>query len=548
MSAGQDRPAATTSEGRSRLLAARAALAGCPEVVGVGFGLADHAGPKAAPVWRVYVTCEKLAGRGGVPGELLGLRTDVILAHAGKATAGPVVYTPTMPISNEIDTSGRGTLGCFAKKGNDVVLLSAAHVLFAYSDMAASPQIGIYQPNYSSCCGGGAKIGTTLLSWSDGFRAVPAMPGSFDTDCAIAKLASTIHYQNAIPQIGMITGAGPDPTPAMLLPDFVTKPDDQQLVRMYSTLPGRSGLRYGTILRFKSGTAPSPLSAGPFQDAGDQAKQMRSTANQFLVIPRLQPIANETQAAYAARYAGFVASGGRLTFSEEGDSGSVVVDNRPGGVNVIGLISRAYPASDIRAQFKAAHQPIPDVLSVVDNFGVVTPISNVLAQLQITIPANLAGTAPAAGERTQVFMTPSPFGSDRPAVTAAMQQLQDRLKATRRGALIVTKFGRHRAEASRLVNTVRNVSAIWIRYRGPAFMHHCAQSLREPAHAVPRTIDGVRFADLLEQMRRMLLRYGSSALRRDILRLGPFAIDLLSRVERIHDLPDVLTERKPELV
>jgi hypothetical protein len=294
-----------------------------------------------------------LAPGGRVPGELFGLRTDVVVARAGDPAAGLALYTPGMVITND-NGGDPGALGCFAKRGNDVVLLSAAHVLFANTDMVSSPQLGIYQPDYSSCCGGGAKVSVTKLSWSDGFRPFAGMNGVFDTDCAIARLQASVQYSNQIPMIGMITGAGPDPGPGLVLPDLTTKPADQQLVRMYSPLKPGGGVRYGSIIRLTTGHGdpPSPLSLGPFKNSDDAAAQTRPTANQLVVLPRPEPVAGETQADYDKRYKGYVDSGKQFTFSEGGDSGSVVVDNVAGSVTVLGLLIRKYPASDLRDMFK----------------------------------------------------------------------------------------------------------------------------------------------------------------------------------------------------
>lgn len=541
MNAGDRRMA--EAEWRSRLPAARMALAQYPSVVGVGVGPASDGGPDRAPAWRVYVMPDTETSR--IPTELLGLSTSIIPATEGQPIAGATIYKAGMPISNKLDSDGGGSLGCFAKRGNEVVLLSAAHVLFAEANMSPVPQVDIYQPAYA-CCGGGAKIATTLQSWSDGFRAVAGSPGNFDTDCAIAKLAPGIQYNNSLDQIGMIAGTA-SPTPNMEVLDFTTVPQAAQMVRMVSNLSDGGGLRYGTIMHLL-GPAAWPLSTGPFyDDANDALIGMKRTMNQFFIVPRLPPIDNETPQAYSARYAAFAGSGGRLSFSKRGDSGSVVVDNKPGAVNVIGLVSRKFPIS----LFKGIMPPnmvFPDILKVVDNFGIVNPIDNVLTQLNISIPANLSGTVPASGETARHYMPPAIAGIDGPAVVAAVESLHHRLKERRHGSLVVAKFNQHRAEASRLVNTVRNINATWIRYRGPAFANHCARSLREPAHAIPHSIDGMTFPELLEQMRSMLLRYGSPTLRRDIVRLGPFAIDLMTRVIGIHDLPDILTERKRELV
>jgi hypothetical protein len=529
----------------SQLDRVRALLRSRRNVIGVGFGFGsrDRAGPSDRPAWLVYVSrkvpAHQLAPDELVPEWLFGLRTHVVVAHRGQPVAGSTIYAPSAEITNTANDGG--TLGCFATKGNDLLLLTASHVLFASNADQTNPNLDIYSPNYSSCCGGGQKIAVSQGSWSDGWRAAGS---AYDTDCAIAGLVGNIQYSNQIPQIGMITGTGPDPGPGMVLPDFTTMPTDQQLVRMYSGLKQGGGLRYGTIVRLLSGSASSPLSAGPFQDASDTAQDSRPTVNQLVIMPRLPPVANETQAAYAARYNQFATSGGVLTFSLKGDSGSVIVDNQSGSVNVIGMLIREYRGSDVRANLISQGQPIPDALQVVQNFGIVTPISNVLAQMQITIPGNVAGTAPAAGS-SQLIASPA-FASvfDRKSIDAAIEGLWARLLEERHGALITAKFDEHHAEVRRLVNTVRRVSATWIRCQGPAFMRHCVVSLRDPTHRIPNVINGASFTDLLGQMQLLLLRYGCDRLRRDIRRLGPFAIHLLTSVGSVHEVPAALSARE----
>lgn len=448
-------------------------------------------------------------------------------------------YAPSAEITNTAKDGG--SLGCFARKGADLVLLTAAHVLFASNSAKANPSLDIYSPNYSVCCGGGEKIAVSQGSWSDGWR--PAA-GFFDTDCAVAKLAGNVQYSNAIPGIGMITGSGPDPGAGMVLADFTTIPSDQQLVRMYSGRKSRGGLRYGTVMHV-AGAAASPLSSGPFRDDSDPANDSLPSTNQLVILPRLPPVPGETQDQYTARYRQFAISGGVLTFALKGDSGSVVVDNQPSSVNVIGLLIREYPASAFRDDLRKQGLPIPDALSVVEFVGIVTPISNVLAQMQISIPGGLAGTVPAAGASQRAVPPEFATAFDRPSLEAAIQQLWASLRQRRHGPLIAAMFNEHRAEAMRLVNTLRHVSATWARHQGPAFMRHCIASLRDPAHCIPDAINGVRFADLLMQMQAMLLRYGSRGLRRDLRRLAPFTIGMLAGMHSVHDLPAALPPANP---
>jgi hypothetical protein len=529
----------------SMIARVRTLLRSRPNVIDVGLGCREGTQCRDPQVWRVYVSrkvpATQLAAYELVPDRLFGLHTDVIVACRGLPAAGPTTYTASAEITN-IAKDG-GSLGCFAQKGSDVVLLSAAHVVFASNSSQSNPNLAIYSPNYSICCGGGEKIAVSQGSWSDGFRAAGS---AYDTDCAIAKLAGSVQYSNQLPQIGMITGAAPTPSAAMVPTDWTTMPTDQQLVRMYSSLRTGGGLRYGTIALI-NGSSSSPLSPGPFQDPSDAAKDIRTSINQLVVIPRLPPIANETQAAYTARYSLFASSGGVLTFALPGDSGSVVVDNQSGTVSVIGLLIREYSAAAIRANLTSQGTPIPDALQVIQNVGIVTPISNVLSQMQITIPSGLAGTAPAAGavvavrsSRRGASPQPAPV-FDPDAARATIEQLWGRLAERRHGALITAKFEEHRREAGRLVNAVRRVSATWIRCQGPAFMRHVLRNLGDPSHRIPRVINGASFADLLRQMPPLLQRYGSVRLRRDLRRLGPFGIKLLTRVNSVHDVPEVLT-------
>ena len=75
-------------------------------------------------------------------------------------------------------------------------------------------------------------------------------------------------------------------------------------------------------------------------------------------------------------------------------------------------------------------------------------------------------------------------------------------------------------------------------------MRHFLVSLRDPAHRIPTRVNGADLADLLRQMQPLLARYGSGRLRRDLRRLGPFGIRLLTSVTSVHDVPDALAAKQ----
>src|SRR5205085_3213474 len=128
--------------------------------------------------------------------------------------------------------------------------------------------------------------------------------------------------------------------------------------------------------------------------------------------------------------------------------------------------------------------------------------------------------------------------ADLAGIEGALAQFRERLARNRHGRLVVAKLNSHRAEAQRLVNTARQVSATWQRCRGPAFIQHFIKNLRNPAHRIPLMIDGVTLEELLIRMRTILARHGSPALVRDMARYGDFAIAALSGICNLHDLID----------
>jgi hypothetical protein len=505
----------------------RARFIGHSGVVGVGFGLATT---KDKLVWRIYLKDRSSGAAAEIPERLFHFPTELCVAQVGGPTA-PAQYIAAMAISNE--TKEPGSLGCFAKTSGGVpVLLSCAHVLFANNTATAAPSLGIYQPDYSTCCGG-TRIATTDGTLDGGFRA--ATPGSFDTDCASATLDIGIHYDNSLPSIGIIDGAH-DPVASMLPASLDNLPTDAQLLRTYSALNG--GLRWGTIFRITTGTndPPSPFSKGPFKDESDAAMQTRPNVNQFIVIPRLPPVQNETQSAYNARHSKALKDGTKLSFAEPGDSGSVVVDKDR---KVVGLIIRHYSPSDFINHYKSNNLPVPIALQITAHVAIVTPITNVLAHLNVTIPAGYKGVAPARGENLQLVM-PDSSRPDSLNVEPALERLRRQLIASRHGKIIVAKIGKHRSESSRLVSTVRRATVAWHRNQGPAFIQHCIRNLRDPSHVIPTTINGANRATLLNAMADVFLQFGSEALRRDVRRYRAFATVALEGLTSLHDVPLLL--------
>ncbi len=200
----------------------------------------------------------------------------------------PPVYHAGMPLESngpslEV-TSGQGSLGCFAQdKEGKTVLLTCAHVMFP--GFGALPQVGIYQPDHSTCCSSGPKIATPVIDgslgditkWDNGkyVAGFKIKLGDFrnddgitfkknarcsQTDCAIARLdpgtkfENVIHYEAKVgsktePRRIEIKGAVDslvlNPGPKL----GTVPPTKEQYVRIY--LPQSGRLLYGTFVYFR---------------------------------------------------------------------------------------------------------------------------------------------------------------------------------------------------------------------------------------------------------------------------------------------------------
>jgi hypothetical protein len=376
-----------------------------------------------------------------------------------------------------------GTLGCIAKIGNEVALLSAAHVLFAGARQRQG--IKVLLDASSTCCT--TQIATTIGSWKGGFR--PAAGNSFDTDCALALLAPGTQYDNTLPGgIGMIAGTPPKDQGVVKGPELGTPPTPQQLVRFYSREDGE--VRYGTLISGTGGTLRHP---NVLSDPSDAREDILPHSGQFWVMPRATP----------------GSSGSKLSFGKKGDSGSIVVN---ASNQVVGMLVRNLPRPPIGGPGAST----PEWLAV-ENLGVVTPIWNVLEHLGITIPSGLSGAVPTSGG-ARIVVPSFPVDPEEAAFERGRDRLRDALNASRMGRLVLGKMALHRREVNRIVQGVREAKVTWHALQGPAFLEHVRRALRDPVHPIPTTVNGVERARLVEAMGALLLRHGGARLRRDVLR------------------------------
>lgn len=448
------------------------------------------------------------------------------------------------------DVGGFGTLGCFARDNNNhVFAISNAHTLFP--NFLIQPGLAAYHPDYSTCCSGGDKFATSIVTPNgNGFNQVTVDYKIYDddahtklksqgsatgseVDCAVALLEPGVKFKNVYRGSIAVTGAvkpvaNPAPGQTQLGvfvgPPLGIMPSEQQLVRILT----RRGVIFGTLLPNAritgqytaggSGAVPSPLTPLEFFGEDDPAAGTRTNVNQLLILPR--PARNPSES-FLEAYERRVSLG-----IQKGDSGSVVIDWQG---KVIGLLCRGYP-SDLLGLDRTVLE-----YRDVGWLGVANPIDKVLSMLQVTIPDDpkgWSGITPSAGEPVE-----QPDTAERIAQRRGIERLRDGLRKSRRGRVLMRKIDQHHREVRQLFETVRSLSSGWRALHGPAFYHHCVTSVRSPGHFVPRSIDGITRQQLATELLPLLERHASRALARDIARYRAWATAKLLEIATIDEVP-----------
>jgi hypothetical protein len=174
----------------------------------------------------------------------------------------------------------------------------------------------------------------------------------------------------------------------------------------------------------------------------------------------------------------------------------------------------------------------------VTKIGLASPIEAITDLLKITIKDRDQGTAPASSARVTVpaFMT----GPDNRTFQEGVRHLREQLLMTRRGKLLLGKFGQHQHEIQVLLKKVRTISNKWRELHGSGFFHHFLRSVDEIEHVIPSMINGVSRHHLIEELVSQLANHGSASLRRDIDKHGQWIARALMEFRSVREIPKVL--------
>jgi hypothetical protein len=479
--------------------AAQAELMQIPGVVGVGIGLKEKDGELTDQIcFRVYVTekksADELAPEEHVPKIVQGFPTDVLKVYNLRPTQGFVElrdlseHRPLkggVAISTQVMTEKHheyGTLGWFATKVSDgsTVILTNAHVLWPDLWNGMPPQVltdpdKLTQPIYDkTCCCEYHVIGQRIIGLKND-----------DVDCAIGSLAEekpalTIGNRSTNRTLRV------DGTDVAAVGDPVRK------------IGARSGYTEGTVIDIGGAVGNVTLPAGG---------TTKVRLHQIIVWPVT------TNVTYIDDHVG------QPAFDNEGDSGSVLIDDQN---NIIGLIFSGDPMTSNRSIAIANH--IDRVLQALKDNG-----------HEITLVKS-----PGAGNSSGIAGGTSAL-SRRPSLADLVRKSQ---------TLPTTLYRRHRDEVTHLVEHRRAVTVAWHRHQGPAFAAAVNRSHREPAYRIPGAINGISRHALLIAMGRVLGEHGSPALQQDLRKHAFGLIDDLCRAENIRSIlfPPNRPAAPPELV
>jgi hypothetical protein len=431
---------------------------------------------------------------------------------------------------------GSGTIGCFAIKDGQPVLVTCAHVLFP-TDLAPA-EGAVFQPRYSCCCSGD-QIATPIADpLKDGkyvgfnevnlgvkviFNGVITDPGNVpngfpptETDCAAALLSRGLKCRNVwrytsdgvvkeVPLVGSFKDQPGAKLGVTKGPEWGERPSAGQYVRIYSERLGR--VVFGTVLGMGGTSNEPPPVDDPERlltpNGYGEPDQMRPLCHQLLVLPRPDP---KPSVPFAEEYDGFHSFG-----VDGGDSGAMVINSAN---QIVGMLCMGVkPDKVFGPAFVAATMELKDVAMI----AVVTPIRVIEEQLGITIPDNPSGwsaTVPAESARVSIGKERWAHGGAR----RGLDRARGALRESRRGQWILGKIAEHGREVRLMFNRVRALAAAWQHLRGPAFLHHAVQSLERPEHVVPHTIDGVSRAALANALVPIILQHAGPELRRDLQR------------------------------
>jgi hypothetical protein len=535
-------------------------------VVGVAFGQKQTNGQYKDDIAIVVFVREKkkeqnLAPEERIPARFEGYLTDVRVVrsaglHGCDNTATYDTIQGGIQISGKMNPTtgifGQGTLGCIVRKRGDtgrenVYLLTNKHVLFnawegaddyAYHPFPPSIDLHRFGPP-----GDSNSLGPIQARAFYGNVAIPGDSSGtlFFIDCATARIdidskcisctctKDVIKYSNSIIDLQLPAG-----TPVNTILAVRSVIADTSIIGQKVFKVGRTTGR--TVGKVR-------LINAPINVPGDPSVQ-GSTGFQATNLIDIDFDITSVATGVNCK--------GNPRFSEEGDSGALVLDEQG---RAIGLLSMgAQPGDPPATSSDACH-----IMAVLDNLQICIPTvsgtthgncsatdgsGTAAAAVPHAVMGSLGTSGTAAADApvapvTLETMTLSPGITEPvPVSDAELRHLQELLatfRNTEKGLELHDAFAHVRREIGYLIRNCRPVKVAWNRNQGPLFLSCALNHLKGRSNHVPLEINGVSRITLLTRMEEMLSKHGSNPLRQAIERYGADFLDILSGGDSVRD-------------
>jgi hypothetical protein len=476
-----------------------------PGVVHVSVGLKEK-GDQATNEFciRVYVTEKKdkalLTPAEIVPPVIDGIPTDVNQVAVGRMLVDNNQYIPIRGgIQIRIGNSF-GTLGCLATDNvtGNVMLVTCAHV-------GGFPAAGlnIFQPDVNPAPPPTNIIGVTTAN----------VISNVTVDCAAHSVNVTTVTTNVINNFSIaMTGVGSAVSGA----------------RVYKV--GRTtGLTRGKIVDANAAVSVPGYPTGTINFTG---------------ILKIRALFKYTECCCCTCYE----SDTIFRFSDQGDSGSVVVMSDGHGVGLLFADNEGPGGNSPHETFACPLAAVQTALNVTITPTVADSGPNVPI-VSLPMPA---GASPAKRKKEKTDKHPET--EDKPQKHAAnatiemdnlLASFESKLSSTESGRELLKLINGNRMEIMALINHKRPVTITWHHAQGPAFTAHFMNSIQDPKYIIPKEVKQVTLKMLMLRMATVLQEYGSPALKQAI---EDHAADLLNYAESCTSVKSLLSKLKHNIL
>ncbi|CAN5158255.1 hypothetical protein BH23BAC1_BH23BAC1_26920 [soil metagenome] len=444
-----------------------------PGVVHVSVGLKQIHGV-ATDEFSIRIYVDKKKKKADLPQDQLippiinGVKTDINEIDIARPLLDTAKYRPVkggIQITNGIN--GNGTLGCFATRNSDGtdVLLTNHHVI------GGTAGTSVFQPTNTPA----DKIGTVITGLVDGN--VDSAIASIDAGISIDDDINTLNINGSSRVAGVAT----------------------PVAGMYVYKVGRTtGRTYGKIIDANAATAVDYATVGGGLENFTNQLMIQAVKNSKCCCCECQTVDSS------------------LKFSDQGDSGSVVVNESRMAVGLLFADNDGDP-----------------------NVSYANRMTEVENTLDITIHRTIVVPSVAsisANEHEPVLIT-----ADNQVI---LEDLEKRFNETEQGRTITKIVMAHRAEVIHLINHNRTVMVTWQRYQGPAYVVHFLNSARDGSYKIPPEVKGVNLSSLLINMAAVMKQHGSDTLKASINQYG---LDIIHFAEDADSIEAMLDKTKRPL-